>query len=63
MSGIVVMEQLQPAIASGVKEYPTLTSKVEAGKFGVKNGEGFFTYPNGSMDDYIFERDEKLTCY
>jgi 3-hydroxybutyryl-CoA dehydrogenase len=57
---VKVMEQLQPVIASGEKEYPTLASKVESGKFGVKNGEGFFSYPNGSMDDYIFKRDEKL---
>ncbi|USK47995.1 3-hydroxyacyl-CoA dehydrogenase family protein [Bacillus sp. CMF12] len=57
---VKVMEQLQPAIASGIKEYPALESKVDAEKFGVKSGEGFFSYPNGSMDDYIFERDEKL---
>lgn len=55
-----VIKQLQPKIASHNSEYKTIVEKIEDGNYGVKTGNGFYEYPNGSFDNYISERDRRL---
>lgn len=55
-----VIEELQPVIASGNKEFEALRTRVEKGNLGVKTGQGFFDYPGKSFDSYLLERDRTL---
>jgi len=55
-----VMEELQPVIASEIKQFESLQSRVESGNLGVKTGQGFSDYPGRSFDSYLLERDRTL---
>lgn len=55
-----VINQLQPKIASDNNEYTIIAEKIKSGDYGVKTGNGFYEYPNGSFDNYIFARDQNL---
>lgn len=56
----IVLDQLQPALESNIREFEILKDKVRTNKFGVKTAEGFFGYPGKNMDGYVIERDRSL---
>ena len=55
-----VYNNLVPEIASGTKIPASVQAIVDAGHFGFKNGEGFYTYPPETSDSILAERDQRF---
>lgn len=55
-----VLTNLQGEIESSVRPFPMIKERVAKEKYGIKTGEGFFTYPGGSFDELVLVRDGEL---
>src|SRR4029077_8260431 len=54
-----VYRNLCPEICSGTELPEVVGQTVAAGHFGVKTGQGFYSYPDGQVDRILPERDDR----